>query len=159
MKRILKSTGLALALLMALVVTTTTTASAKEVEVYDIYDCSECVDKICTVLNRMSSQINECQTMDQFSAIQFDQLTKGLGIDEVPEGCGVYELTTADKNKINAAWDAVIDAMENKFVEFTGGFITRQQIQGETDPIRNAFKNAINESITLEDIGTNLSSM
>lgn len=158
MKKILKSAAFVLALMMAVVVTSNT-ASAQRVNVSQKYDCGQCVDKICSVLNRLSAQVNKCKTMDQFSAIDFDNLTGGLGIEQIPEECGSYRLTKADKDKINSAWDGVIDSMENKFVEFTGGMLTRQQIKSETDSIRKSFKSAVNRSTTFQDLTDNLSNM
>lgn len=153
MKKLLKSAGLVVTLIMA-VMYMSSNASAQS-----SHDCSKYVDKIVSVLNRLTASVNQCQTMEQFSAIDFDNLTGGLGIDEMPDECGSYKLTKGDKDKINAAWDNVIDAMENKFVVFTGGMLTRQQIKSETDPLRMAFKSAINKSVTFNDLTNNLANM
>ena len=148
MKKLIKSNAAFLALLVMLLVSAVP-AKAQ--------NCSSAVDKLCGVFNKMAQDVNSVQTMEAFENLDFDKTINASGIENLPDACLAYRLTTIDKDKINKAFDNFYNAVVNKTYSLTGGAVSKSDLSNMMKPMRDTFRNEVRKSTTLGQLGQNMS--
>lgn len=116
------------------------------------YDCSTAVDKLCKAFDNMTLQVKRINSLEAFDTLDFDKAINNSGLDGVPDSCISYKLTSADKNKLIKSFNGVIDAMSDKLYNLAGGMVTRDMVNSEFKPMKEAFRNAVNSSTSLGEM-------
>ena len=150
MKRVLFPTCRFFAFI-ALIMTVGFTANAQ--------NCSITVDKMCAAFNKMSIEVKKCQSIEAFDEIDFDNAMESVDFDSVPDACLSYVLTTSDKTKLRIAFNNFVDTVANKTFDFGEGYISREFINSQFDPMRRQFEKVLKESYDFEDLADGMSAM
>lgn len=116
------------------------------------YDCSSAVDKFCKAFDYMTLQAKQINSLEALDTIDIDKAMNNSGLNGVPDSCISYKLTTADKNKLIKSLNGFMDAMSDKIYNLAGGMVTRDIVDSEFRPMKDALKKAVNSSTTLGEM-------
>lgn len=82
------------------------------------YNCNESVDRIVTLLNSLTLQINEAGNLKEIESVSFTpEMTQTL--NTIYQNCKDYKLTSLDKKRLNKAYEDLITAYIEKFYKFS----------------------------------------
>lgn len=115
-------------------------------------DCGQAVDELCSRYDAITEKLRNTPDFQQLVSIDFTSDLESA-TNATPQECGSYELTEADKNKIQKSIDSVIITVVDKADEFTGG-AARAQLEAGLNPLLDDFHKALKESKTLGDFIT-----
>lgn len=111
-------------------------------------DCSGSVDKIATGYDNIAKKINDCQTLQEVTQIDFGGILAKAGA-EFPESCKSYELTDSDKSRLKKSFKTFYDTLIDKMVALAGGFITREQLEAQMGQLVTAHDEVVDNASTL----------
>ena len=143
MKSITKSTIAFFAFLMLMFVSANSAKAA---------DCSQSVDKMCKAFNLMTAQVNSAQSFEDLGNLDFDGAAAKAGLEDIPEECKEYVLTTTDKARLVKSFNGFVDSMANKMYALGQGQISREMIGQQLNPMKDAFKKAVSGATTMDNL-------
>lgn len=124
-----------------------------------VTDCDKVVDMMCQVFKNMITEVNNCNSIDEFSNIDFNKSLDGINFNSIPDSCTEYKLTKSDKIKLNGSIDDLTNSMVNKMYQLTGGMVTKEYIRTILNEQMNSMKVAVDKSVTLGDLADRFSSL
>lgn len=113
--------------------------------------CSGAVDKLCKAFDLMKGQVNAITDIDGLENLDFDKSIAQSGIESIPDECGNYKLTAADKTKLRKSYNGFCDAMTDKLYSFVAGVLTKKDVAAQMEPMKTAFDAVLESSDTLGD--------
>ena len=122
-------------------------------------DCSLAVDKICYAFDSMKGQVKKCNSVEEMAGLDFDKSISSAGIEQIPDECASYVLTSEDKSRIIKSFNGIFDALADKTVELSGGMIPRSEIEKELKGFKTTFTDLVKKSTTLGNLADNMQKM
>lgn len=114
-------------------------------------NCSKVVDLMCDSFNAMSKEVSKCKSMEELSALDYDEVLTDVNGDDLPDSCMQYKLTSRDKTRIKGSIKSFSDAVSNKMYDLTGGVLSKDYIVSMMDTEMQKFYNALDKAVTFED--------
>lgn len=145
----IKSAGAFLALVM-MVFATSFSAKAD--------NCDGVVDSVSKAFGGIVNKINTTTSMQQLMDLDYAAIATA-NLDNVSDDCMEYELTAADKVKLENSFDGIIDALAGKMADFTNGQLTKEIMLQQLTPLRDEVKETSKKSKTIGEWFNNMTSM
>lgn len=114
-------------------------------------DCSKTMDVVSDAFNKMSQQVNQCRTLEEFNNLNFDNILEQVDIRNFSEECFYATFTPADKSKLKKSINNFSDTVVNKVYEFAGGMLSKEEIRKEMAPTINVLIGIVNESVNFDE--------
>ena len=118
-------------------------------------DSAELTDKICKVFDTMKTEINSCNSIEDFDNLNFEKTladAKAAGVDDTSMD---VQVTPEDKTKIKAAINGCIDTMAEKTTILAGGMVNQSVIDAQFILMREMADSAVDNATTFKEMFQN----
>lgn len=118
-------------------------------------DSAELTDKICKVFDTMKTEINSCNSIEDFDNLNFEKTladAKATGVDDASMD---VQVTPEDKTKIKAAINGCIDTMAEKTKILAGGMVNQSVIDAQFILMREMVDSAVDNATTFKEMFQN----
>ena len=118
-------------------------------------DSAELTDKICKVFNTMKTEINSCNSIEDFDKLNFEKTladAKDVGVDYASMD---VQVTPEDKTKIKDAINGCIDTMAEKTTILAGGMVNQSVIDAQFILMREMADSAVDNATTFKEMFQN----
>lgn len=142
MKKLFKSCGVLFAFLMMLSVSTT---------VANAQSCSTAIDKICKAFTYMNETVQSLNSFEEFDNIDFNPAVERSGVNDIPDSCASYVLTSSDKTKLKKAFNLYVDGLSTKLYKLSAGMLSKSDIDEMLSPTKTNYNKCVDNARTLMD--------
>ena len=122
-------------------------------------ECSQSVSKICGVFDNLASQFNNLKSLDDITKINFDQPLKDFDVSGIKDECADYVLTTYDKSELTKSYMNFYNTFGERLYTLSNGLLSREMIDQQIVPIKEAFTVSIEKCTTLGEFITSFSNL